>query len=166
MRPSLGALLDTPFTKRGCHRCGTQDQLWELTQQRCSRQNLVAQMGEPKKSSHCGNFIDMISDMRVVGTDKLSEFLALHPPARTWVRTWLADARLATWGTPNDVKFRYSTVSFLPDNMVIFNVKGNDYRLVTQVAYKTKIVAIRWIGTHAEYSKINWEKWKNEARSY
>ena len=122
--------------------------------------------GESMKSSHIGNFDDMIPPMRVIGTDKLSEFLSLHPPARTWVRTWLADARLATWGTQNDIKFRYSTVSFLLNNMVIFNVKGNEYRLVTQVAYKTNIVAIRWIGTHAAYSKIDWEKWKNETRSY
>lgn len=54
---------------------------------------------------------------------------------------------------PQDVKDKYSTASFLAENLVIFNVRGNEYRLVTMIAYKTGIVVIKWIGKHSEYTK-------------
>ena len=66
---------------------------------------------------------------------------------------WIVDVQGSTWRTPQDIKARYSTVSFLPDNVVIFNVRGNNYRLAVRIAYGVHVVLIQWIGTHAEYDK-------------
>lgn len=103
--------------------------------------------------------------MRIIGTSRLDEFCIKHPLTRSWVRTWLAESRAAIWGTSFDIKKRHPSASFLQNNVVIFNVKGNEYRLVTQVAYQTGIVAVKWVGTHRDYSNINWETVRNETRS-
>lgn len=103
--------------------------------------------------------------MRIVGTSRLEEFCVKHPLTRSWVRSWLAECRGATWGTSFDIKNRYPSASFLQGNLVIFNVKGNDYRLVTHVAYKAGILLVKWVGTHDAYSSIKWEQSHNETRS-
>lgn len=91
--------------------------------------------------------------MKVVGTDTLHAFTLGHPDCRTWVRNWLAETRATEWSGPQAIKSRYATASFLPDNVVIFNVRGNEYRLEVKVVYPAKFVRVIWIGTHAEYSK-------------
>ena len=91
--------------------------------------------------------------MRVVGREKLEQFCAAHADCRKWIGVWLADAKGSRWRTPQEVKDKYSSASFLNKNMVIFNVRGNEYRLVTVVAYQTGVVVVEWIGTHAEYTK-------------
>ena len=74
--------------------------------------------------------------MRIGGRPVLDQFCATHADCRKWIGNWN----------------RYSSASFTGKN-VIFNVRGNDYRLVTVVAYKVGVVTIEWIGTHAEYTK-------------
>lgn len=91
--------------------------------------------------------------MRLVGRDKLDLFCAGHADCRKWVGSWIAEVTTTNWSTPQDVKRRFASASFLGQNVVIFNVRGNEYRLVTQIAYKTRIVVIQWIGTHPEYMK-------------
>ena len=91
--------------------------------------------------------------MRLVGRDKLSQFCATHADCRKWVATWITDVEGARWHTPQDIKERYASASLLERNIVIFNVRGNEYRLVTVVAYQVGVVTVEWIGTHAEYSK-------------
>jgi mRNA interferase HigB len=91
--------------------------------------------------------------MRLVGRDKLDEFCGAHADARPWIANWIADSEVARWMGTQDVKRSYATASFLPDNRVIFNVKGNRYRLEVQIAYGAGVVVILWIGTHAEYTK-------------
>jgi mRNA interferase HigB len=91
--------------------------------------------------------------MRIVGRDKLDEFCAKHADTRSWIATWLADVGGCHWRSSRDIKDTYASASFLSDNIVVFNVKGNRYRLEVQVAYKTEVVIVRWIGTHAEYTK-------------
>lgn len=93
--------------------------------------------------------------MRIVGRGKLDAFCAKHADARRWIENWLADVEAARWAAPQEIKDRYSSVSFLADNLVIFNVKGNDYRLEVTVAYRTAVVVIQWIGTRAEYDARN-----------
>ena len=61
----------------------------------------------------------------------------------------------AEWKTPDDIKKIYSNASFLEDNRVVFNIKGDDYRLVVHIDYLRKIVRVKFIGTHSEYDKIN-----------
>jgi mRNA interferase HigB len=93
--------------------------------------------------------------MRVVGREALDRFCSRHADTRKWIAAWLAEVESSTWTTPQAIKDRYSTVSFVGGNTVIFNVKGNDYRLEVTVAYRSGIVAVNWIGTHAEYDERN-----------
>jgi mRNA interferase HigB len=69
------------------------------------------------------------------------------------LNAWVAEAKDAKWNTTIDIKNRYRSADFLADNRVIFNIKGNHYRLVVKVKYQNEIVVIEWVGTHAEYSK-------------
>jgi mRNA interferase HigB len=91
--------------------------------------------------------------MRLVGRDKLDQFCTDHADCRKWIAAWITDVENARWRTPQDIKNRYASASMLERNTVIFNVRGNEYRLVTVVAYQVGVVAVEWIGTHAEYSK-------------
>ena len=93
--------------------------------------------------------------MRVVGRETLDQFCSRHADARKWIANWTADVESSTWATPQAIKDRYSTASFVGGNTVIFNVKGNDYRLEVTVAFKTGLVVVKWMGTHAEYDERN-----------
>ena len=93
--------------------------------------------------------------MRIVGREKLEVFCNLHADARRPVESWLGEAEPANWARSQEIKDRYAAVSFLRGNTVIFNIKGNDYRLEVTVAYRTGIVIIDWMGTHAEYDSRN-----------
>jgi len=93
--------------------------------------------------------------MRMVGREVLARFCSRHADARKWVVAWLAEAESAAWATPQAIKDRYSGASFVAGNTVIFNVKGNAYRLEVQVAYRTGVIVVKWIGTHAEYDERN-----------
>lgn len=91
--------------------------------------------------------------MILIGLEKLKQFTQKHASARGWIRNWIADVRGVKWQGPQDIKKRYASASFLSDNVVIFNVKGSDFRLEVQVAYNTGKVILKWAGTHAEYNK-------------
>lgn len=91
--------------------------------------------------------------MRIVGREKLDEFAGAHADVRPWIENWIVDAEAARWLTPQSIKNSYLSASFLADRVVIFNVKGNHYRLEVQVAYNAGVVVVRWIGTHAQYRK-------------
>jgi len=66
---------------------------------------------------------------------------------------WILEAEEADWSGTADIKARFPSASFLSDNRVVFNIKGNRYRLEVKVSYEIKVVLVKWIGTHAEYSK-------------
>lgn len=91
--------------------------------------------------------------MKLVGRNRLKVFTNKHPDATPWVEHWLAEVRQAKWEKPQDIKARYRTASFLPDNIVIFNVKGNSYRMEVQIAYKAGAVTVKRLGTHSEYNQ-------------
>lgn len=91
--------------------------------------------------------------MKIINKGLLVPFQQKHPKAKSWVTNWLDDTSSASWLTSHDVKLRYPSCSFLGNNRVIFNVRGNSYRLDTHIAYNTGIVWIDWIGTHAAYSR-------------
>ncbi|MDO9318342.1 MAG: type II toxin-antitoxin system HigB family toxin [Gammaproteobacteria bacterium] len=91
--------------------------------------------------------------MRVLGRDKISKFAARHSGTKRPLDAWLAEAQRADWKSPLDIRKRYGSVDFLPDNRAIFNIKGNHYRLVVRVRYRNGIVLVEWIGTHAEYDR-------------
>ena len=91
--------------------------------------------------------------MKVVGLGILEETARSHADVGSQITAWLAEVNGAEWKTPQDIKKRYATASFLSDNRVVFNLKGNTYRLEVKVDYKNKIVLVKRIGTHAEYDK-------------
>lgn len=93
--------------------------------------------------------------MRILNLPLLETFKQDHADVRGQLDAWRDEVERNTWLTTQDIKQRYKSADFLPDNRVIFNIKGNSYRLVVQVRYRNEIVLIEWVGTHAEYSKKN-----------
>ncbi|MBS4099371.1 MAG: type II toxin-antitoxin system HigB family toxin [Sulfuricella sp.] len=91
--------------------------------------------------------------MRILNLPFLEEFTRLHADVRGQLDAWRDEVGREVWQTPQDIKRRYKSADFLADNRVIFNIKGNSYRLVVQVRYRGGIVVIEWVGTHAQYSK-------------
>jgi mRNA interferase HigB len=71
------------------------------------------------------------------------------------LKAWFAEAKVAQWATPQDVKKQYANASIIANNRVVFNIKGNDYRLIVAIAYRMKYVYVKFMGTHAEYDKVD-----------
>lgn len=93
--------------------------------------------------------------MRIIARKALRSFWETHPDAQQALQAWYHDVKRAAWRTPSDIKDVYRTASFIGQNRVVFNIKGNKYRLVVVVAYEHGIVYIRFVGTHKEYDRIN-----------
>lgn len=91
--------------------------------------------------------------MKVLGRNKLTDFGKKHANAKKALDIWFDEVSNANWTTPQDIKNRYLSADFLPNNRVIFNIKGNHYRLVVKIRYENGIAVIEWIGTHSEYDK-------------
>ena len=81
--------------------------------------------------------------MKVLDRERLEQFCNEHADARRWIENWLADVESAAWDSPHDIRERYATASFLAGGVVIFNVKGNTYRLEVSVAYRAGVVAVK-----------------------
>ena len=90
--------------------------------------------------------------MKVVGLKILDKFKKKHGDCRTQIDEWLKDVRTSNWRSFNDIKKVYPSASVLNGNTVIFNIKGNKYRLVTVVVIVANRVFIEWVGTHEEYN--------------
>lgn len=93
--------------------------------------------------------------MKLLGVLMLEDFKQAHADSRRALDSWQSEVKNSQWDGTHDIKTRYPSASFLADNIVIFNIKGNKYRLVIKVKYQHGIVKIEWIGTHAEYNKKN-----------
>ncbi len=93
--------------------------------------------------------------MNVISKKTLVLFYEKHADSRVALEAWYAEARKAQWQTPDDIKREYASASFLQDNRVVFNIKGNDYRLIVHIDYKRRIVRVKFVGTHSEYDKID-----------
>ncbi|HSV46337.1 MAG TPA: type II toxin-antitoxin system HigB family toxin [Ramlibacter sp.] len=93
--------------------------------------------------------------MRVIALKHIRDFCLAHPAAAQALRAWTQEAHTASWKTPQDIRNRYASASFLKGNRVVFNIKGNDCRLVVAVAYRFEAVYIKFIGTHAQYDAID-----------
>ena len=96
--------------------------------------------------------------MRIISRKTLSDFWEKHEDSRPALLAWFAEAENAEWKTPLEIKKKYSYGDPVGDNRFVFNIKGNSYRLVVKIQYNTGIIYIRFIGTHAEYDKINAEE--------
>jgi mRNA interferase HigB len=93
--------------------------------------------------------------MQVVARRTLVQFWERHSEAETPLRTWHSTVLQAVWTTPQDIKDQFGSVDFIADNRAIFNIGGNKFRLVVRVSYEYKAVQVKFIGTHAEYDKID-----------
>lgn len=95
--------------------------------------------------------------MRIIARSTLRKFWEKHPSARGELTAWYAEAKSARWGSPAEIKRKYRSASILKGSRVVFNISGNNYRLVTAIRYDVGLVFIRFVGTHAEYDKIDAE---------
>lgn len=95
--------------------------------------------------------------MRVIKRSALVAFWTRHPDAEGALKAWYAEAVRANWTSPQDVLSGKFSARTLPDNRVVFKIKGNDYRLIVKNHYNRGIVYIRFIGPHAEYDRVNAE---------
>ena len=93
--------------------------------------------------------------MRIISRKTLREFWEKHPDAQQPLQAWYFDVKHSWWKGPADIKNIYRNASFLADNRVVFNIKGNKYRVVVAVQYDFGIVYIRFVGTHKDYDKID-----------
>jgi mRNA interferase HigB len=93
--------------------------------------------------------------MRIIALKALRDFWEKHPQAEVPLRAWHAIALRADWRTPADVKEAYRSASFLGRNRVVFNIKGNEFRLVVAVHYDRGLIFVRFVGTHQQYDRID-----------
>ncbi len=93
--------------------------------------------------------------MHVISRKRLREFAEEHPDARPSLQAWFHEAKQARWSTTTDIKQQYGSASILKGGRVVFNIGGNKYRLVVQINYRSQIVYIRFVGTHADYDGID-----------
>jgi mRNA interferase HigB len=93
--------------------------------------------------------------VRIISRKSLREFWEKHPDAQQPLQAWYFDVKQCRWKGPADIKNTYRNASFLADNRVVFNIKGNKYRVVVAVQYDFGIVYIRFAGTHKDYDKID-----------
>ncbi|MBN1223811.1 MAG: type II toxin-antitoxin system HigB family toxin [Candidatus Aminicenantes bacterium] len=96
--------------------------------------------------------------MHVISVKTLRDYYSKNRETENPLKTWYHEVKRADWKNPQDVKAKYKTASIIGGNRIVFNIKGHQYRLVTKINYKMKVVYIRFIGTHKEYDKINAEK--------
>lgn len=92
---------------------------------------------------------------RIFAKSTLREFWETHPDSEQYLKTWYDTAMSSDWKTPNDVKQTFAKSSILKDSRIVFNIKGNSYRLVAKFNYEKQWIFVRFIGTHAEYDKID-----------
>ena len=95
--------------------------------------------------------------MKIVAVKALREFWERFPDAEQPLKAWVDEARMANWTQPADIKSRYRSASILKNRRVVFNIKGNAYRLVVSVAYRFGAVYVKFIGTHEQYDAIDAE---------
>lgn len=93
--------------------------------------------------------------MRVIAKKTLREFWQNHKDCEQQLKAWYQETSKAKWKNTKDIKREYPSASFLADNRVVFNIKGNHYRLICKINFDYQIIWIRFIGTHASYDKID-----------
>lgn len=92
---------------------------------------------------------------RIVAKKTLRDFWENHADAEQYLKTWYETAKNSNWNSPHDIKQTFISASILKDSRIVFNIKGNSYRLIVKFNYERQWAFIRFIGTHTEYDKIN-----------
>ena len=102
--------------------------------------------------------------MRIIKEKTISEY-AKHERYKTAdksLKAWIYEVRHSVWSNANELKLKYRSASILTSKRVVFNIKGNEYRLIVDIEYRLKIVFVVWFGTHDEYDKIDAKQVKYE----
>ncbi|MGB0883379.1 MAG: type II toxin-antitoxin system HigB family toxin [Flavobacteriales bacterium] len=92
---------------------------------------------------------------RIFAKSTLRAYWLKHADSEQYLKTWYDTAMGSSWKTPNDVKTTYANASILKNGRIVFNIKGNSYRLIVRFNFEKQWAFIRFIGTHSEYDKIN-----------
>lgn len=92
--------------------------------------------------------------MNVISRPRLIEFWKKHPDSEIPLRLWYSKVRVAKWQSVNDLKRDYPSADYVGNNRIVFNIKGNHYRIVVLIFFDGQKAYIRFVGTHAEYDKI------------
>jgi len=93
--------------------------------------------------------------LRVIAKKILREFWTKHSDCEQQLKAWYQETLNAEWKNTNEIKLEYPTASIIGDSRIVFNIKGNSYRLIVKINFDYQMIWIRFIGTHAEYDKIN-----------
>jgi mRNA interferase HigB len=93
--------------------------------------------------------------VRVIAVGTLRNFWQEHPDAEQPLKAWFEEASKASWTQPSDIKAQYRSASVLKNRRVVFNIKGNQYRLIVAIAYRLQIVYVKFVGTHQLYDTID-----------
>lgn len=93
--------------------------------------------------------------MKIISVKTLRDFWSVNPDAEQPLKAWVDEVTKADWKNPADIKAQYRSASILKNRRVVFNIKGNDYRLIVAIAYLRGWIFVKFIGTHKEYDAID-----------
>ena len=93
--------------------------------------------------------------MRVIAKKTLKEYFEKNAESKQPLLIWFKEVNNGKWKNHNEMKETFSSLSIIPNERIVFNIKGNKYRIVAKVNYDYQIIWIRFVGTHAEYDKID-----------
>jgi mRNA interferase HigB len=93
--------------------------------------------------------------MKIISVSTLKAFWKSYPDAEQPLRAWVDEAKKANWKTPSEIKEQYRNASVLKNNRVVFNIKGNSYRLIVSIFYPTGWLYVKFIGTHQQYNVVD-----------
>jgi mRNA interferase HigB len=93
--------------------------------------------------------------VRVIAVATLRDFWQKHPDAEQPLKAWFEEATKASWSQPSDIKAQYRSASVLKNRRVVFNIKGNEYRLIVAIAYRLQVVYVKFVGTHTAYDAVD-----------
>lgn len=96
--------------------------------------------------------------MRVIAVRTIKYYWEKYPSAKQSLLSWYEEAESSEWSSPNELKLQYRNASILNKKRVVFNIHGNDYRLIVDIEYRLKIVFIVWFGTHKQYDNVDAKK--------
>jgi mRNA interferase HigB len=96
--------------------------------------------------------------LRVIAKKTLRDFWTKHGDCEEQLKSWYQEAEKGEWKNSNELRREYPSASILKDNRIVFNIKGNSYRLIVRVNFQYQMIWIRFIGTHTEYDRIDANK--------
>ena len=103
------------------------------------------------------SFLYLCFNMRIIKTGTLQNYCLQHRyrNAHKALQAWIYEVKYSDWNNSSELKLKYKNASIISSKRVVFNIKGNEYRLIVDIEYKLKLVFIVWFGTHKEYEKID-----------